>query len=118
MRRASRIDRAGGCWFFAIDQGLPNSAVANGDTASLRVLNDVKAFEKRFDTSVLLAGEVLEHLPANPLRLLQFLPCHLSLQGYLILTTPNLYTRDKPRKMASRTNPTPAFPPHYKMGHI
>ncbi len=41
---------------FAIDQGLPNSAVANGDTVSLRVLNVVKAFEKRFDTYVLLAG--------------------------------------------------------------
>jgi SAM-dependent methyltransferase len=65
---------------------------------------------------VIIFAEVLEHLPANPLKVLQFLLRHLSLQGYLILTTPNLYTRDKLRKMALRINPTPAFPPHYRIG--
>lgn len=75
---------------------------------------DKKYLGSQFD--MIIFTEVLEHLPASPLRVLRFLLRHLSLQGYLILTTPNLYTRDKLEKMALRINPTPAFPPHYRIG--
>ncbi len=55
---------------FAIDQGTPNAAVANRDTASLqRVLNDVKPFEKRFDTYVLLANSAVSPAHEDALRL-------------------------------------------------
>jgi hypothetical protein len=61
--RNRQADRSGQRMLvFSIDQGAPNEAVANRDTAALqRVLNDVKAFETRFDTYVLLAGD-----PENP----------------------------------------------------
>jgi SAM-dependent methyltransferase len=79
-----------------------------------------KYLGRQFD--IIIFAEVLEHLPVSPLRVLQFLLRHLSLQGYLILTTPNLYTRDTLRKVALRINPQPAFPPHYRIdqyrGHI
>ena len=58
------------CLFFCIDQGAPNEALANGDMASLqRVLDDVKAFDTKFDTYVLLAGAPESPALDNALRL-------------------------------------------------
>ncbi len=54
----------------AINQGFPNEALANRDTAGLqRVLDDVKAFERRFDTYVLLANSLEGPALDNALRL-------------------------------------------------
>lgn len=56
---AQETGRAKPMLVFAIDQGLPNEAVANGDMASLRrVVADIKAFESRYEVYALLANSV------------------------------------------------------------
>jgi hypothetical protein len=73
------------------------------------------SLDLQFD--IILFSEVLEHLLANPLKVARFLIRHLSDDGYLVLTTPNFFSRQKLLMMRQRINPQPAFPTGYKVGY-
>jgi SAM-dependent methyltransferase len=66
---------------------------------------------ERFD--VILFAEVIEHLLADPVRVLRFFLRHLTPNGRLVVTTPNFFSRDNLNKMRARINPQPVFKPEY-----
>lgn len=65
---------------------------------------------QRYD--VILFAEVIEHLIANPVRVLRFFIRHLTPNGRIILTTPNFFAEVRLHMMRSRKNPQPIFPEH------
>lgn len=62
---------------------------------------------ERFD--VILFAEILEHLTANPVRVLRFFINHLNDGGFLFLTTPNFFARENIEQMTRMKNPQPVF---------
>ena len=62
---------------------------------------------------VIVFAEVIEHLLANPIRVLGFLLGQLGDHGRVIITTPNFYRRSVIEGMARRDNPQPVYPFHY-----
>jgi SAM-dependent methyltransferase len=65
---------------------------------------------------LILFAEVLEHLLANPVRVLNFLIRHLNPDGFLVITTPNFFSGGNIRAMELRENPQPVFPAHLARG--
>jgi SAM-dependent methyltransferase len=72
---------------------------------------DDLGLRERFD--VILFAEVIEHLLADPVRVLRFFLRHLTPNGRLVVTTPNFFSRDNLNKMRARINPQPVFKPEY-----
>ncbi len=68
---------------------------------------DTRDLGERFD--LILFAEVLEHLLANPARVLRFLLAHLAPGGHLVVTTPNVQSEIKRRRWASGRNPQPIY---------
>jgi hypothetical protein len=54
--------------------------------------------------------ELLEHLVVHPVTVLQGLAGLLSTEGYLYLTTPNIFRRESLEKLIRRENPLPVYP--------
>ena len=68
---------------------------------------DQQDLGERFD--VILFAEILEHLTANPVRVLRFFINHLNDNGFLFLTTPNFFARGNVERMSQLKNPQPVF---------
>lgn len=66
---------------------------------------------ERFD--VILFAEVIEHLLADPVRVLRFFVRHLTPGGRLVVTTPNFFARHHILAMEARRNPQPVFKSFY-----
>lgn len=58
---------------------------------------------------IVFFSEVLEHLLANPVRVLRFLLEQVDPSGYLVMTTPNYFKAANLRKTALRQNPQPIY---------
>jgi len=67
--------------------------------------------ERRFD--IIVFSEVIEHLQMHPTNVARFLLRHLTDNGYVVLTTPNLFARSKLRLIGQRRSPLPPYPPTY-----
>jgi SAM-dependent methyltransferase len=67
--------------------------------------------ERRFD--IILFSEVIEHLQVHPANVARFLLRHLTDNGYVVLTTPNLFARGKLRLIAQRRSPLAPYPATY-----
>ncbi len=67
----------------------------------------------RFD--IIVFSEVIEHIRRNPTKVIRFLLKHLANDGYVILTTPNLFSRGKLRLISQRKSPLPAYPMDYSI---
>ena len=67
--------------------------------------------EKKFDFIVF--SEVIEHVLVHPSKIIHFLLRHLKEGGNALLTTPNLFSREKMRRISMRRNPLELFPPSY-----
>jgi SAM-dependent methyltransferase len=67
--------------------------------------------ERRFD--IIVFSEVIEHLQTHPTNVARFLLRHLTDDGYVVLTTPNLFARSKLRLIGQRRSPLPPYPPTY-----
>ena len=65
----------------------------------------------RFD--LIIFSEVLEHVLVHPSKIIDFLLRHLKEDGEVILTTPNLFSRSKMRRISKRKNPLELFPASY-----
>ncbi len=59
----------------------------------------------RFD--MIVFSEVIEHLRMHPARVIRFLLRHLTPTGSMIITTPNLFSRNKMRQINLRRTPLP-----------
>lgn len=75
---------------------------------------DRKDLPETFD--LIIFAEVLEHLLANPVRVLKFFLRHLSRTGSLIVTTPNFFSGGNLRALEQLENPQPIFPARLKRG--
>jgi 2-polyprenyl-3-methyl-5-hydroxy-6-metoxy-1,4-benzoquinol methylase len=67
--------------------------------------------ERRFD--IIVFSEVIEHLQVHPGNVARFLLRHLTDNGCVVLTTPNLFARGKLRLIAQRKSPLAPYPPTY-----
>jgi SAM-dependent methyltransferase len=67
--------------------------------------------EKKFD--IIVFSEVIEHVMINPAKILRFLLRQLTETGHAVVTTPNLFSRDKLKLISERKNPLPAYPINY-----
>lgn len=65
----------------------------------------------RFD--IIVFSEVVEHVLVHPVNVIKFLLKHLAPDGYVLLTTPNLFSRGKMRLISERKNPLLAYPIDY-----
>jgi SAM-dependent methyltransferase len=84
-------------------------AHVTADLADPGFLSDaVRAAFGTFD--LILLTEVIEHLPAHPVRVLRPLLELLRPGGRLYLTTPNCFSRHHLERIAGRINPQPVFP--------
>ena len=70
------------------------------------------ALDAQFD--IIVFAEVIEHLVTHPTRVISFLLKHLTPRGRAIITTPNLFSRGKLRRISERRNPLPPYPVDYK----
>jgi SAM-dependent methyltransferase len=59
---------------------------------------------------LILFAQVIEHVLVHPTDIIRFLLKHLTDDGLLIITTPNLFARSKLRLVAHRKNPLPPYP--------
>lgn len=75
---------------------------------------DTVALPGLFD--VIVFAEVLEHLLANPVRVLRFLIRHLDARGRLIVTTPNFFSGGNVQAIRKGVNPQPIYPARLKRG--
>jgi len=66
---------------------------------------------KKFD--VIIFSEVIEHVMINPIKILRFLVNQITPDGYVIVTTPNLFSQHKLQAIGSRKNPLPPYPLDY-----
>jgi hypothetical protein len=64
---------------------------------------------------VILFCEVIEHLLANPKRVIRFLLKHLSDNGQLYITTPNVFQHSYMEAFMHRINPAPVYPEGYTL---
>jgi hypothetical protein len=64
---------------------------------------------------VILFCEVIEHLLANPKRVIRFLLKHLSDNGQLYITTPNVFQHSYMAAFRHRINPAPVYPEGYTL---
>jgi predicted SAM-dependent methyltransferase len=62
---------------------------------------------------VILLCEVIEHLLANPKNLIKFLLKFLKKEGYIYITTPNIFQKSYVEAFQQKINPLPIFPAHY-----
>jgi SAM-dependent methyltransferase len=75
---------------------------------------DRQALPRRFD--VIVFAEVLEHLLANPVRVLSFLIRGLAPSGFLVVTTPNFFSGANVWRMERLINPQPVLPASVRRG--
>ena len=68
----------------------------------------------KFD--IIVFSEVIEHVLVHPARVVRFLLRHLTPSGWIILTTPNLFSRRKLQLISRRRSPLPPCPATYKRG--
>jgi SAM-dependent methyltransferase len=66
----------------------------------------------KFD--LIIFSEVLEHVLANPTKILKYLIKHLTPDGYIIITTLNFFSFNKMNLIRQRLNPQPIYPETYK----
>ena len=59
---------------------------------------------------VIVFAEVIEHLLANPVKVMSFLLRHLVPGGRLVITTPNFFRTDNMNAIVRRDNPQPTYP--------
>ena len=94
--------------------GMPLPACYRDSAAMVDLASgalEEEAFAVRAD--VIVFAEVIEHLLANPIRVLAFLLQQLTDRGRLIITTPNFYRRSVIECMGRRDNPQPVYPIQY-----
>jgi hypothetical protein len=77
---------------------------------------DEVTFGAGFD--LILFAQVIEHLLAHPTDIIRFLLKHLTDDGLLIITTPNLFARSKLRLVARRENPLPPYPANAERAYL
>lgn len=65
----------------------------------------------RFD--IIVFSEVIEHIMVHPVRIIKFLLKHLELGGCVVLTTPNVFSRDRLDLIRQRRSPLPPYPLAY-----
>lgn len=75
-------------------------------------LSDPDPFETEERYDLVLACEIVEHLPKPPRRLIEFLGQHVASDGHLLLTTPNLARIDVIGKLLLN-RPIFASPPEF-----
>ncbi len=89
---------SGGNQFIAVDLNKP------------RTLLDEEYQSVRGQYDLVLFTEVLEHLTANPVDILEQLLALLREGGRIYLTTPNFFRRENLEKIKARENPQEAYP--------
>jgi SAM-dependent methyltransferase len=97
----SVCDRFGGA--------LPPSLSGESFLADLAA-SDLQDLDLGYRADVIIFAEVLEHLLANPVRVLSFLIRHLAEGGRLVLTTPNFFRRELLDRIRWQINPQPILP--------
>lgn len=116
---------------FLMQSLFPDARVSVADRPQIRVpsdrfdgvytvdLEDDKLidvdFNVRFD--IIVFCEVIEHLRMHPAKVIGFLVKHLTPTGHVILTTPNLYSRNKLHRIGLRRSPLPPYPASYTQAH-
>ncbi len=89
---------SGGQQFIGVDLNVPRTLLSD----------QYRALHNQYD--LVLFTEVLEHLTANPVDILEQLVTLLTEDGYLYLTTPNFFRRENRHKMDQRENPQEVYP--------
>jgi hypothetical protein len=74
-------------------------------------LNEV-SLGKQFH--IIIFSEVIEHLMMHPVKVIRFLLQHLTDDGVIVLTTPNLFSRRKLSDISKRRSPLSPYPETYK----
>ena len=69
--------------------------------------------DPKFD--VILLCEVIEHVLVNPTKVFRFLLKHLSEDGVVYITTPNVFQRSYLEAYRTRINPVRIFPENYTL---
>ena len=91
---------------------LPEKRGARGLSADLAGDNlEERDFGIKFD--LIIFSEVIEHILANPIKILRFLIKHLAPHGYLLVTTPNFFSLHKLHSVGRRINPQSVYPETY-----
>jgi len=89
---------SGGNQFVSADLNKPRTLLSD----------DYQALHGQYN--LVLFTEVLEHLTANPVDILEQLLALLQTDGYLYLTTPNFFRKENVEKFSIRANPQEAYP--------
>ena len=89
---------SGGNQFVSVDLNTPRTLLSD----------NYQALHGQYD--LVLFTEVLEHLTANPVDVLEQLLALLKVDGYLYLTTPNFFRKENVEKFSARENPQEAYP--------
>ena len=76
---------------------------------TLRASRDAAPIQ-RASYDLVLFGEVIEHLIANPVEVIEWLLSLLKPAGYLVLTTPNMFAKHNMPVYLSYDNPLAPFP--------
>ena len=66
---------------------------------------------RKFD--VVIFSEVIEHLMMHPTKVIRFLLRHLTENGVIVLTTPNLFSHNKLCNISQRRSPLHPYPAAY-----
>lgn len=69
----------------------------------------------KFD--IIVFSDVIEYLRKHPVKVISFLLKHLTQDGYVVLTTPNPFSRNKLRQISQRKSPLMPYPMEYTPAH-
>ncbi len=90
------------------DMPIPPSFSANAISVDLQ--SKVLDPAAEAIAEVIIFSEVIEHLLANPVKVITYLLTHIKKGGHLIITTPNFFSHAAVASMSHRDNPQPIYP--------